>query len=67
MVSSLKILPQQSDWNVKIKVLVLMQNPGNQMNEYTVSCVFVSCELHLHSPKLNQPPNIIMRGSFEPH
>jgi hypothetical protein len=65
-VSSVKILPEFGNGNVEIEVTTLVENSGNEVNDETVCCIFVSCELDFHGPELNSPADVIVDRNFEP-
>ena len=44
-----------------------MKNPRNKMNNKTIGRILIRRQLHLHGPKLNPPPNLIINGNFQPN
>ena len=65
-VSSLEVLPNQAHGNVQVDLLVLVQNPIDEVNEQDERSVCFRRRLHFHGPELNQRAILPVRGEFEP-
>lgn len=66
LVSALEVLPNQAHGNVQVDLLVLVQNPIDEMDQQDERGVCVGRRLHFHSPELDQRAILPVRGEFEP-
>jgi hypothetical protein len=66
LVGAVEVLAQFGDGDVEVEGVVLMQHPGDEVDEETVGRILVSRELHLHRPELHAPPDLAVNGDLEP-
>jgi len=64
---SLEIFFDIGHGEIKINLLILMQNPCKKMDPQTKCGIFLSSELDLHSPELNSPTNAVINWYFKPN
>lgn len=58
--SPLEIFLEFGDGDIEVNVIVLVEDPCNEVDEDAIGCVLISSELNLHGPELDPPADFVI-------